>query len=93
MGLKTRQLIFSFSFEEENFAITKLLYDKDIRLLLAGSKNNMAKFWKLLDNWANVEVQKSEDEELKIIYNEIVIRRIKANKKLKMELKMILIVI
>ena len=44
MGLKTRQLIFSFSFEEEYFAITKLLYDKDIRLLLAGSKNNMAKF-------------------------------------------------
>ena len=93
MGLKTRQLIFSFSFEEENFAITELLYDKDIRLLLAGSKNNMAKFWKLLDNWANVEVQKSEDEELKIIYNEIVRRRIKANKKLKIELKMILIVI
>ena len=53
----------------------------------------MTKFWKLLDNWANVEVQKSEDEELKIIYNEIVRRRIKANKKLKMELKMILIVI
>ena len=45
MGLKTRQLIFSFSFEEENFAITKLLYDKDIRLLLEGSKNNMVKFW------------------------------------------------
>ena len=93
MGLKTRQLIFSFSFAEGNSAITKLLYDKDIRLLLAGSKNNMAKFWKLLDNWLNVEVQKSEDEELKIIYNEIVRRRIKANKKLKMELKMILIVI
>ena len=93
MGLKTRQLIFSFSFAEGNSAITKLLYDKDIRLLLAGSKNNMAKFWILLDNWANVEMQKSEDEELKIIYNEIVRRRIKANKKLKMELKMILIVI
>ena len=93
MGLKTRQLIFSFSFEERNSEITKLLYDKDIRLLLAGSKNNMVKFWKLLDNWANVEVQKSEVEEMKIIYNEIVRRRIKANKKLKMELKMILIVI
>ena len=93
MGLKTRQLIFSFSFEERNSEITKLLYDKDIRLLLAGSKNNMAKFWKFLDNWANVEVQKSEDAELKIIYNEIVRRRIKANKKLKMELKMSLIVI
>ena len=93
MGLKTRQLIFSFSFEEENFAITKLLYDKDIRLLLAGSKNNVAKFWKLPDNLVNVEVQKSEEEELKKINNEIVRRRIKANKKLKMELKMILIVI
>ena len=93
MVLKTRQLIFSFSFAEGNSAITKLLYDKDIRLLLAGSKNNMAKFWKLLDNWANVEVQKSEVEEMKKINNEIVRRRIKANKKLKMELKMILIVI
>ncbi len=80
-GVKNKTTYFFFFFLEENFAITKLLYDKDIRLLLAGSKNNMAKFWKLLDNWANVEVQKSEDEELKIIYNEIVRRRIKANKK------------
>ena len=93
MWLKTRQLIFSFSFAEGNSAITKLLYDKDIRLLLAGSKNNVAKFWKLPDNLVNVEVQKSEEEELKKINNEIVRRRIKANKKLKMELKMILIVI
>ena len=93
MWLKTRQLIFSFFFAEGNSAITKLLYDKDIRLLLAGSKNNVAKFWKLPDNLVNVEVQKSEEEELKKINNEIVRRRIKANKKLKMELKMILIVI
>ena len=70
-----------------------LLYDKDIRLLLAGSKNNMVKFWKLPDNWLNVEVQKSEVEEMKKINNEIVRKRIKAKKKSKMELKMILIVI
>ena len=67
MGLKTRQLIFSFSFEEEYFAITKLLYDKDIRLLLTGSKDNFVKFWKLPDDWINVDVQKFENEELKKI--------------------------
>ena len=92
MGLKTRQLIFSFSFEERNSEITKLLYDKDIRLLLAGSKNNIVKFWNYPIK-LNVEVQKSEVEEMKKINNEIVRRRIKAKKKSKMELKMILIVI
>ena len=63
MGLKTRQLIFSFSFEERNSEITKLLYDKDIRLLLAGSKNNMVKFWNypiigLMSKYKNLKSKK-----------------------------------
>ena len=81
-GLKTGQPIFSFSGAEGNSAITKLLYDKDIRLLIAGCKNNMVKFWKLPDNWVNVEVQKFEDEELKKINNEIARRRIKAQQEI-----------
>ena len=63
MGLKTRQLIFSFSFEERNSEITKLLYDKDIRLLLADSKNNMVKFWNypiigLMSKYKNLKSKK-----------------------------------
>ena len=81
-GLKTGQPIFSFSGAEGNSAITKLLYDKDIRLLIAGCKNNMVKFWKLPDNWVNVEVQKFEDEELKKINKEIARRRIKAQQEI-----------
>ena len=81
-GLKTGQPIFSFSGAEGNSAITKLLYDKDIRLLIAGCKNNMVKFWKLPENWVNVEVQKFEDEELKKINNEIARRRIKAQQEI-----------
>ena len=81
-GLKTGQPIFSFSGAEGNSAITKLLYDKDIRLLIAGCKNNMVKFWKLPDNWINVDVQKFEDEELKKINNEIARRRIKAQQEI-----------
>ena len=81
-GLKTGQPIFSFSGAEGNSAITKLLYDKDIRLLIAGCKNNMVKFWKLPDNRVNVEVQKFEDEELKKINNEIARRRIKAQQEI-----------
>ena len=81
-GLKTGQPIFSFSGAEGNSAITKLLYDKDIRLLIVGCKNNMVKFWKLPDNWVNVEVQKFEDEELKKINNEIARRRIKAQQEI-----------
>ena len=81
-GLKTGQPIFSFSGAEGNSAITKLLYDKDIRLLIAGCKNNMVKFWKLPDNWVNAEVQKFEDEELKKINNEIARRRIKAQQEI-----------
>ena len=81
-GLKTGQPIFSFSGAEGNSAITKLLYDKDIRLLIAGCKNNMVKFWKLPDNWVNVEVQKFEDEVLKKINNEIARRRIKAQQEI-----------
>ena len=81
-GLKTGQPIFSFSGAEGNSAITKLLYDKDIRLLLTGSKDNFVKFWKLPDDWINVDVQKFENEELKKINNEIARRRIKAQQEI-----------
>ena len=81
-SLKTGQPIFSFSGSEGNSAITKLLYDKDIRLLLTGSKDNFVKFWKLPDDWINVDVQKFENEELKKINNEIARRRIKAQQEI-----------
>ena len=86
---KNRLTNFSFSWAERNSAIIKLLYNKDIGLLIAGCKNNMVKFSKLTDNWVNVEVKKIEDEEIKKINNEIVRRLFKQKKKL----KMILIVI
>ena len=81
-SLKTGQPIFSFSGSEGNSAITKLLYDKDIRLLLTGSKDNFVKFWKLPDDWINVDVQKFENEELKKINNEIARRIIKAQQEI-----------
>ena len=80
--LKTGQPIFSWSGTEGNAAVTKFLYNKDIRLLLSGGKDNSVKFWKLPDNWINEDVQRFENEELKKINNEIARRRIKAQQEI-----------
>ena len=81
-SLKTGQPLFSWSGTEGNNAVTKLLYDKDIKLLLTGGKDNIVKFWKLPDNWINEDVMKFEKEELKKINNEIARRRIKAQQEI-----------
>ena len=81
-SLKTGQPLFSWSGTEGNNAVTKLLYDKDIKLLLTGGKDNIVKFWKLPDNWINEDVMKVEKEELKKINNEIARRRIKAQQEI-----------
>ena len=81
-SLKTGQPLFSWSGTEGNNAVTKLLYDKDIKLLLTGGKDNIVKFWKLPDNWINEDVMKFEKEELKKINNEIARRRSKAQQEI-----------
>ena len=81
-SLKTGQPLFSWSGTEGNNAVTKLLYDKDIKLLLTGGKDNIVKFWKLPDNWINEDVMKFEKEELQKINNEIARRRIKAQQEI-----------
>ena len=81
-SIKTGQPIFSWAAHDNGFAVTKLFYNKNNRILISGAKDKSIKFWKLPDNWINSDVLKFENEELKKINNEIARRRIKAQQEI-----------
>ena len=78
---KTGQPIYSWS-AHEGGAVTKILYDKENKILVSGGKDKNIKFWRLPDNWVNKEVLKFEKEELTKINNEIAKRRIKVQQEI-----------
>ena len=58
---------FLVAFEAHKGAVTQLYFEEENRMLITAGKDRAIRFWKLPERWTNEEIEKFEENEIKIM--------------------------